>query len=351
MNVNIFIIRVLKLIFMKYYRVLVALLITITFILVPGSASLGKIYAGATIFVGESNLDISSALNGYTMIAWWPPGADMSTNPVVTLNVPDPTKFTIDVNNFSGYTGTWYTWGKQPYNVAFTVIQPQIDLKVWDVDHNTDITGQSVPLTTNITYRIDTNLWLALNYSYRPNMNTADTFYTVSLTNPKGTLLSQLYTGNLGAQNTHIFPFDSNPYITSSPYYGANLPYWDRNARSTDGSIVYPAGTYTFSVSQNLNDMSDAYSANASVNTIGVLTSGDKTVTFLPAPATSSPTPVVPATTITQSVTTPAPATQVPAKTTTIVPVKTTYTPLSSEVAVLGVGLAAIIVIARCRYQ
>jgi hypothetical protein len=348
MNVNIFIIMVLKLIFMKYYRILVVLLVIIVILLIPASASLAKIAAGAPVFIGESNMDISSTLNGYTMIAWWPPGADMSTVPVKILTITNPTTFTFDPDNFSGYTGTWYTWGKWPYNVAFTVIQPQIDLKVWDVDHNTDITGQSVPLTINITYRIDTNLWQALNYTYRPNANPSDAFLTVTLTSPLGARLSQIYTGDLGAQNTQILPFDSNPVITSTPYYGENLASWDRLARSTVGSIIYPAGTYTFSVSQNLNGMSGVYSTNASVNPVGLLTSGDKTVTFLPAPAPTSSAPVPQATTA-SSPETSSVQTVAGNPGATVVPVNTTYSPLPAGTVVTGVGIALLVFITTRR--
>jgi hypothetical protein len=364
MNVNIFIIRVLKLTFMKYYRIPVAFLVIIVFLLVPVSAGIGQVVAGvppgaaqitagAPVFIGESNLDVSLALHGYPMIAWWPPGADMSTNPAVTVAVPDQTHVTIDLNDFSGHLGTWYSYGQQPYFPVFTVVQPQIDLKVWDIDHNMDVTGQSVPLTTNITYRIDTNLWQALNYTYRPSINPSSSFFTVTLTSPRGALIPQIYTGNIGAQNTRILPFDSNPVITSTPYYGMNLPYWNRNARSTDGSIIYPTGTYTFSVSQNLNGMSAVYGTNASMNTIGILTSGDKTVTFLPATVPTTLTSVAVVTTIAQSMPTPAQATQpVPTNlTTTVVPVKTTYSPLPAETAVIGGLLAAGVIIFVRRHR
>ena len=334
---------------MKYSRIPVALLVIILIILVPASASLTKIRAGAVVFIGESNMDISSALNGYTMIAWWPPGADMSTDPAKVLTITNPTQYTFDPDDFSGYTGTWYTYGKQPYNLAFTIIVPQIDLKIWDVDHNMDVTGQSIPLTTNITYRIDTNLWQALNYTYRPNANPSDSsFLTVTLVNPLGTPLSQVYTGDLGAQNTRILPFDSNPGITSTPYYGKNLPSWDHLARSTVGSIIYPAGIYTFSVAQNLNGMSGVYSTNASVNPVGLLTSGDKTVTFLPAP-TPTPSASVP-----QAITTASPemsSVQTAAGNpgTTVVPVNTTYSPLPAGTVVTGVGIAILVFITARR--
>ena len=249
------------------------------FILVPSQASLAKIAAGAPVFIGERNMDISSGLNGHSVIAWWPAGADMSQNPSKTVTISgDATSFYIDPAIFSGCTGTWYTHDTKPDIPVFTVYQPQINLLVWNTDTNTDITGQSVPMSANITYRIDTNLYMALNYTSRPYYNPSDGFFTVTLTSPQGMNIPQILTGNIGNPTTQIIPFDSDPIITSSPYFWTNGQAWDRDAKSTDGSSVYPPGTYTFDVTQNLNGMSSSYDQIAAVGTV---TSGDKTVTFI----------------------------------------------------------------------
>ena len=71
---------------------------------VPVSASLNKIASGATVFIGETNLDISSPLNGHSVIAWWPDGADMSGAPTKTLTI-SPTEmlnYNISLSDFSG---------------------------------------------------------------------------------------------------------------------------------------------------------------------------------------------------------------------------------------------------------
>ena len=120
------------------------------------------------------------------MIAWWPAGADMSQNPSKTVTISgDATSFYIDPALFSGCTALVYARHKTGYPV-FTVSQPQINLLVWNTDTKTDITGQSVPMSANITYRIDTNLYMALNYTSRPNYNPSDGFFTVTLTSPQG---------------------------------------------------------------------------------------------------------------------------------------------------------------------
>jgi hypothetical protein len=334
-------------------RIPLVFLLLICIILVPATASLTKVVNGAPVFIGERNLDITACVNGHSVIAWWPAGSDRSGEPTKTVTISNNiTSFSVDPAIFTGYTGTWYTHDTQPDVPVFVVYQPQIDLSVWDVDANKDITGQSVPMSANITYRIDTNLNMALDYSERPNYNPSDSFFTVKLTSPSGTNIPQIYTGNLGASTTQIIKFDSTPVIKSSPYTWANGPAWDRNAKSTDGSNVYQTGTYTFVVTQSLNHMSDSYRGTAA---IGTVTSGDKTITFISDAFTTSPTLLpsltAPAgTAVTTAETTIAPQQVTAQPTVTAIPKKTTYTPLPAEIALIGLGLAALAISVKRKY-
>jgi hypothetical protein len=289
-------------------------------------------------------------VNGHTVIAWWPEGADRSGDPSKTVTLSGDVKsFYIDPAIFTGYTGTWYTHDTKPDVPAFVLYNPQIDLSVWNVDTNTDITGQSVPMSTNITYRITTNLYMALNYTERPNYNPSDSFFSVTLTSPSGANIPQIYTGDLGASTTQIIKFDSAPAIKSSPYTWINGPAWDRNAKSTDGSNAYQTGTYTFVVTQNLNQMSGSYSGAAA---FGTVTSGDKTVTFTTDTPATTPT-IVPSltapagatNTTTQKMTLTQQATAQP--TATVIAKKTTYSPLPAETALIGLGIAALALVAK----
>jgi len=333
-------------------RILPVLLLLIFVTLVPASASLTKVVSGAPVFIGERNVDISSGMNGHTVIGWWPEGADRSsTEPSKTVVIEgNATSFTFDPAVFTGYTGTWYTHDTKPDIPVFVLYQPRINLSVWDVDANRDITGQSVPLSTNITYRIDTNLYMALNYSVRPNYNPSDGFFTVKLTSPTGVNIAQIYTGSIGAKTTQIFNFDSAPVIKTSSYTWADGPSWDHYAKSTDGSTIYPAGTYTFVVTQDLNDMSDSYTGAAAYGTV---TSGDKTVTFIADSVTTTPT-VLPSGTApgeTATSTQPVTSQQTTSQTTaTTVPVKTTFSPLPTGIVIAGLGIAALAVLIRRKY-
>jgi hypothetical protein len=310
----------------------------------PAYASLGKVYADAPVFIGERNLDLTAGLNGHSVIAWWPPGSDMSASPSETVTITgNQASFYVDPAIFTGYTGTWYSYDVKPNVPVFVVYQPQINLSIWNVDTNTDITGQTVPMSTNITYRIDTNLWMAFNYTTRPNANPSDSFFTVTLTSPSGGNIPHIFTGNVGDPTTQILPFASNPVITSTPYVWPDGPSWYHNAISPDGSRLYPAGTYTFVVSQNLNGMSNSYLGDTA---IGNVTSGDKTVTFTIAAYPTTLTTVMPTLTAPSATTT---ATAIMTNgstvqpTATVIPKKTTYSPLPEYISIVGLCFVVLV--------
>ena len=334
-------------------RIPLVFLLLMFLILIPAHASLAKVAAGAPVFIGEQNLDISLGLNGHTVIAWWPPGADMSGDPSISVTVPgNGRSFYLDPAVFSGYTGTWYTHDAKPDIPVFVLYQPQIRLSIWDVDTNTDITGQSVPMSANITYRIDTNVYTALNYTLRPNYNPTDGFFAVTLTSPSGMNIPQIFTGNVGDPATRIIAFNNAPIIRSSPYIWQDGPSWDRYAISTDGGRVYSTGTYTFVATQDLNGMMSSYS---DATAIGNVTSGDKTVTFIADVITSSPTVLqsgtAPAATMTATTGTTSPTQQATGQpTATIIPKKTTFSPLPPEIIFLGIGIAALVAVIRRKY-
>jgi hypothetical protein len=354
MNVNIFIIRVLKLLFMSRFQILV-ILCALCIFAAPASASLLKIRSGAPIFIGERNLDISSSLDGHTVIGWWAPGSDLNGPPDKTISLSDDDirNFYVNPDIFTGRTGKWYSYDKAPNIYVFEVMEPQIDLKVWDLDNDRDVTGQSIPSSTNITYRIDTNLYLARNYASRSDYTASESFVTVTLTNPNGISVPQIFTGNVGDKKTQILFVENNPIMTSPTYYWRDGGSWDRNARSADGSIIYPTGTYTFTLTQNLNSMQNSFNMSDPTAGIGKVRSGAKTITFLAVPQTESPTAVPSLTTTTQTVVTTVPATVVTTVSTTAVPtstkttVKPTYTPLPVWVVIAGIGLAAVVAMGR----
>jgi hypothetical protein len=235
--------------------------------------------------------------------------------------------------------------------VVFEVLEPHIDIRVWDLDHNQDVSGKSVPVSTNITYRIDTNLFPALKTLNRPDINPTDSFFTVLLTNPLGKGISAIYTGSAGNPKTQILSFDNQPFITASPYYWKSGKDWDRTARNAVAEPLYPVGTYTFTVSQNLNNLKETYRSRNSTDIAGKI-SKTATVTFVKVdipvatpvsiqPVVTTMSTIIPTSLKTIGVTT------VPTSST--IPKKTTYSPLPEWIALLGIVVAGLFIIPKNR--
>jgi hypothetical protein len=357
MNVIMFIIRVWKLLSMHGKYVVLALIIMLIGA-APVAGSTAKIGPGAPVYMGESNLDISAALNGCHTIGWWQEGANTSAPPQKTITIYEINTvsdkiyhFNISLENFAGYTGSWYCIDKEPHDVVFEVFEPQLDIKVWDLDHNLDVSGKSIPVSTNITYRVDTNMYPALLPLNRPNINPSDSFFTVILANPLGRVVSTIYTGNAGNSKTQILSFEKQPFITASPYYWKNGRDWDHTARSSFGETLYPLGTYTFTIYQDLNSIQETFAASGARNLTGT-TSKSVSVTFIkdisPAGTPQESQPGVttkPATTPSSSKT--GAITAIP--TSSPLPVKTTYTPLPGWIVLIGIIIAGIIVLGKNR--
>jgi len=332
---------------------IIAILSILIFCFPPAAGTLNKISGNVPVFIGESDLDISSGLNGCHVIAWWANGTDINTaDPaknisIVPINTASSAIYHFNINPdvFTGFTGTWYCQDKKPYYPVFQLLEPQVSLKVWDLDHDTDVTGQSIPFATNITYRIDTDMGPAALYKNRPNANPSDSFYTVSMADPHGVPVSLLYTGTAGNPETVILPFDTHPFITQSPYYGINLPVWSHTARDKQGYFVYPDGTYTLTVRANLNKMQDAY-ANSKLSGTGKIT--DTVTVTLVKEVTA--TPVI--TRTPEATITPPPGTltpETPVATATPVAKKTTYSPVPAGIVMAGITIAGLLVVLRRR--
>jgi hypothetical protein len=355
MNVIMFIIRVLKLLSMqgKYF---VPAFIIILLCAAPVAGSTAKITAGAPVFIGESNLDISKALNGCHTIAWWQNGTNTSAPPeksmtLYEINTVSETiyHYNISPEIFARYPGAWYCVDKKPQKVVFEVLEPQLDIKVWDMDLDQDVSGKSVPVSANIAYRVDSNLYQALKPLNRPDITPSDSFFTVSLTDSYGQRISNIFTGSAGNSQTVILPFDNQPFITESPFYWRNGKDWNRSARNAKGEPLYPAGTYTFTISQNLNHIQETYKSSGITDLEGKITQ-TKTITFVKE-ATSLATPVntLPVLTtlpvIATGSSTTVPVTPVP--TSSPIAKKTTYTPLPEWITLLGIVMAGLFIIRK----
>jgi hypothetical protein len=290
------------------------------------------------------------------VIDWWQAGANLNATPqknvtiIKTLDDSDIAfSYTISPDIYSGYEGTWYCEGKKPLRAVFQVLKPQFSVRFWDLDNDADITGKTISPTANITYRVDTNLDKALQSKYRPDMTSLDGFYTVTLANPSNQTLMSIYTGNYGKADTVSLIFDRKPVIAVSPYFWKDGSRWDLTSKNKQGDFIYPPGTYSISIVQNLNHMDAMYSNLYPDEKIGLLESSASVTVSQPESILAQTTPTPGATPAGEVITTPA-NTPAPTLTSvtmpvtrTSVPAKTTYSPLPLWVvlAALGMTLAA----------
>lgn len=343
-------------------KYILLILIFLLFTILPSGAITTKIVAGSPVFIGETNVDLTRALDNCRIIGWVPEGSSptMPAAKNITLRPLNEissvlSKYTFSPADYSGYTGAWYCEERAPYKTVFVVHEPELKISVWDLDADKDVTGMTVPSTGNVTYRIDTNMDVALQHKYRLELTPADSFYTVKLTDPSGKNVANIYSANYGAPDMVVETLESQPYITSSPHtwnFWKAGGSWNRQARNIQGDLVYPPGTYQFTVTQNLNKMQDAYRAAGITDTEGKLTSTAGITFVQPAiavPETTLPVAEVttaPGPTLTADIPATAPATAepVPEETT-----KAVYQPLPAWIVLAALGAAGAVAVLKKR--
>ena len=103
---------------------------------------------GNMVFIGEQGLDITAVMLTDTQIGWWASGASVSTSsPSQIVTISNPGSFSVSPFLFSPYLGTWYRLSSsgRADGSAFTVVDPQLDLRVEDTSVNVDVTNKWVP--------------------------------------------------------------------------------------------------------------------------------------------------------------------------------------------------------------
>jgi hypothetical protein len=171
------------------------------------------------------------------------------------------------------------------------------------------------------------------------------------LTDPFGQSISNIFTASAGNPIYQILPFDKQPFITESPFYWNNGKDWNRSARNANGEPLYPAGTYSFTISQNLNHMQGTYRSSGITDLEGTITQ-TKTITFV------KETKPLATKVNTQPVLTTIPVISPISSTTasiTILPTsspiakKTTYTPLPEWITLLGIVMGGLFILPKYR--
>ncbi len=273
----------------KSLKITGIVLVILILLIPPASAELQTINTGATVFIGESGLDITHAVGNNTAIAWWTPAADIHASaPVKVLKIGDyVARFGISDTEFTGHTGNWYQYDETTPNsagpLAFTVADPTLDIQIIDADTQVDVTGKAVPPGNHLMFRIITNQYAAVDPAQRPNVNPAtDGYVSVKVIDEIGKRYTVLY------DTSAISHPLGNLTVDKADWRWGGSTQYSWNVDSTDGSNTrrYPYGVYSVSARSNLNGLSNNYK-NAGSDYTG------KTVSDTKAVIVNSPNPIV----------------------------------------------------------
>ena len=260
--------------------------------IIPVSAEIMTINPGATVYIGESGLNITGAMQNNNSIGWWAASADIYHSSLTRRIDVSSSKNSFFVNpaDFVGFPGIWYRLNTSDYpeGVAFYVADPVIDLKIWDYTRNTDISGTTTNAGTLLTFRIVTNQYDALNPSYRPNVDpVSDGFITIKVSNGSGANFTQLY-------KTTTYPVSLlNQNVSFQPWFWGNGSlsneiYWATGLADTTGNRLYPDGIYTVIAESNLNGLKSNYRMGGADYT-GKTVSAAQTITLVSVNFTAAP--------------------------------------------------------------
>ncbi len=198
---------------------------------------------GATVFLGENGLDITATgVAAGDTLGWFQAGADITTSsPDDTLIVSNPSNFYVQPGT---RTGAWYDIIHNRA-VVFNVKDPSLNVRVWGVEANQDVTGKTITKGRLLTFRVDSNL--DATYTQRG----AGAPVTVKVQDPSGNVYSALI-DDLGNQNSIVtIPVTSSSMVIRGS--GTNGTVWDT------ANANYRSGDYKVWAESNLNGMKDNY--------------------------------------------------------------------------------------------
>ncbi len=268
---------------MKQLSIVIAVFIFFLVIAAPVHAVVNIIDQGGDVFIGEQGLDISAAVGNSTQIAWFAPGKDPSADiPDSILNVGDSGNFYIAPVNFVGKPGTWYRWDGVNQGPAFIVVDPSIEITVWDQTSQKDVTGKSVPNGSIENFRIESNLYSITN---RAGYNAStDGQVTIRVGNSDGLAYTELFRDTTVPIPLTALSLDSPLYywVSTAPLAGASTPYagWNTGVHDAQGARMYKYGVYTAWAECNVNGMKDNYKAPNGADYTGKTISAVRTITI-----------------------------------------------------------------------
>ena len=267
----------------KNYMVIMVALVAMLLMILPVSAitpMAKNIGPGSTIFVGEEGLNITLAMDGHTTIGYWTSGSDCSVDGSAnTISISGrESSFSVTPSEFSSYLGTWYQVdGSHCADVAFWVRDPSVSMSI-RTSNNENVGGKTVVAGANLTFKIDTNVYL--------DANRGDNLITI--TSPKVESFTALMDPSTG-----IVAF--TPNSTDAGQVGATYK-WDFGDSNTSTSKIalhtYVAPTLrtvTLTVTNTTTGMKSVVSAPITINAVTYLDGTLTNVNITPPGSTDAP--------------------------------------------------------------
>ncbi|MEN6518913.1 MAG: MEMAR_RS02690 family S-layer glycoprotein [Methanospirillum sp.] len=219
---------------------------------------------GATVFLGENGLDITATgVAAGDTLGWFQAGADVATSsPDDTLIVSNPASFYVQPGT---RTGAWYDMTRNRA-VAINVKDPSLNVRVWGLPANQDVTGKTITKGQLLTFRVDSNVDAAFT------QRGVGAPVTVKVQDPSGNVYSALI-DDLGNQNSIVnIPVTASSMLV--PGKGANGSVWDT------ANANYRSGDYKVWAECNMNGMKDNYKDPSGADYTGKTISSQYTITI-----------------------------------------------------------------------
>lgn len=251
---------------MKLRHIVLFLLVTgvaLLTVAMPVSAQLDDIDEGDTVFIGETGLDITDAVDAYNQIAWWAPGLDVATDEpskILPLSLKDNFEISPDLDKFGGRTGNWYRYDGSEQGIAFIVQNPSGDVSILNLKYATgvdylDVTGSTVIYGDEniLDFKVKSDLYLIQERDPGETFN-----FLIEVKNSGGVKYSKLWTTSIQKDLTDL-------ELTTNPWYWSTLSGtippntdggWYIDARDPITEfLVYTPGTYEITIKCNQNGL------------------------------------------------------------------------------------------------
>jgi len=243
----------------KRFSLALIALVALVMLILPASASFLVVNQGTDVFIGEENLNVANAVDGFAQIAWFASGTTpLIDTPNYILAVGNSASFYVSPADFVGKTGNWYRWNGTNQGVAFNVVDPSIDIKIWDQNAQKDVTGKNVPAGNIENFRIETNTYSVMA---RPDAAATPTvgYVTIKVKTADGATYTALENPSGGTTGLLNRPVNKSLYywVTENTLTQG----WQTDAVDDAGARLYKAGTYTVTAELNLNKIKDNYKA------------------------------------------------------------------------------------------